>query len=268
MASNTNTSKTKNVIALVGKGGVGKTTLAAIIINRLIAHQCRPILVVDADPNTGLDNQLGIKIKSTIGTIREETKDSVQQGLVVNITKQQLLEIKIAESLVEAQDFDFIAMGRPEGPGCYCYANNILRSAVAKLSAQYPYVVIDNEAGLENLSRRLNKSVNLMIIVSDPSNQGLRTVERIYQLAQDMGIHYDQLALCVNRLHTETLSDEILDLQKRINADYLVGLEEDPEILERGEQGLNLLELAQENPTVQKIEAFLTEANQFEFSSN
>ena len=142
-------------IAITGKGGVGKTTVAALTVARLIARGCRPVLAVDADPNTCLDGALGVKAVKTIGGVREEAREIAGKGLAAGASKQQLLEMKIAESLVEGDDFDLIAMGRPEGPGCYCYANNVLKQAIGTIAENYAYVVIDNEAGLENLSRRM-----------------------------------------------------------------------------------------------------------------
>src|SRR5512137_3064466 len=114
-------------IAITGKGGVGKTTVAGLVVTRLIAAGRKPVLAVDADPNTCLDTVLGVRPRQTIGGVREEARQIAGKGLSAGISKQDLLEIKIAESLVEANDFDFLAMGRPEGPGCYCFANNVLR---------------------------------------------------------------------------------------------------------------------------------------------
>lgn len=255
--------KTQITIAIVGKGGVGKTTMSGIIINRLIKHNCEPILVVDADPNTGLDTALGIKVDKTVGGIREETRTIVKNGTVVNISKQELLEIKIAESLVEAEKFDFIAMGRPEGPGCYCYANSVLKSTLGKISHEYPYIVIDNEAGLENLSRRLSNEVNLLILVSDPSKQGMRTIERLYALTHEMGIKYNQLGLIINRLRNSDHSDEILNLKSKIQADYLIEIQDNLEIIQLSEAGKDLLHLPENNEVLKSIDLFLSSAGLF-----
>ena len=145
-------------IAITGKGGVGKTTLAGLLISRLIASGRRPVLAVDADPNSCLDHVLGVRMKQTIGGVREEARIIAGKGLSAGVSKQELLELKISESLVESSDFDFLAMGRPEGPGCYCYANNVLKSALEKIAHEYPWVVIDNEAGLENLKAILTEA--------------------------------------------------------------------------------------------------------------
>ncbi len=240
------------VIAISGKGGVGKSTVAGLLISRLIANQCRPVLAVDADPNICLDDILGIRIDKTIGGVREEAREIAGKGMSNGISKQQLLEMKIEESIVETNDFDLIAMGRPEGPGCYCYANNVLKNALTRLSGQYPYVVLDNEAGLENLSRRIIQKVNLLIMISDPSKRGLKTVRRLHTLSNDMGIQYDQLAIFVNRMRRDEFSEDALEIKSSTEADYLIGLPDDIELAEAAEQGEALLTI-QENNSVAKI---------------
>ena len=252
--------KTKNrIIAIVGKGGVGKTTIAGIIVNRMISRGNHPILVVDADPNIGLDLALGINAENSVGKIREETRKSVQNGEIVHISKQELLELKINESIVETEYFDFIAMGRPEGPGCYCYANNVLKSILSNLSHQYPYIVIDNEAGLENLSRRLVPEVDLLIIISDPSNQGLRTVQRLADLVKEMGINYKKLALIVNKLRHENSTAGFMSIKKNINANFYLEINEDSDVLGISENGQSVFTLPENNPTLQIIEKFLSD---------
>lgn len=247
-------------IAIIGKGGVGKTTVAALIAGRLIAKGRMPLLAVDADPNTCLDAALGVKVTNTIGAAREDARKAAGSGKTAGISKQELLNMKISEGLVEAEGFDLIAMGRSEGPGCYCYANNVLKQAIAKLSQNYPYVVIDNEAGLENLSRRIVTHVNLLVMVADPSRQGGRTAKRLYDLAREMEIRYDRLALVFNRLNESRLSDESKKVSKETKADLMAALPSDPTLAKFGESGESLLGVPKDNAVVYGIECLLSQA--------
>ena len=246
-------------IAITGKGGVGKTTVAALLITQLIRKGCSPVLAVDADPNTCLDGTLGVSVEKTIGSVREEAREIAGKGMATGIAKQELLELKIAESLVEAKDFDLIAMGRPEGPGCYCYANNVLKSALGEIAASYPYVVLDNEAGLENLSRRIVQKVDLLVMVADPSRRGLDTVQRLYELTVEMGVVYAKLAIVVNRLRRDKTLEYIEELQTKIQADFLVTLPDDEELALFAEDGKNLMDVSAENVVGQRVQEFLSE---------
>ncbi|NOY74258.1 MAG: AAA family ATPase [Kiritimatiellaeota bacterium] len=246
-----------HIIAITGKGGVGKTTLSALIVTRLIATGHTPVLAVDADPNSCLDASLGVKAEHTIGGVREEAREIAGKGMAAGISKQELLEFKIGESLVEADDFDLIAMGRPEGPGCYCYANSVLKQAIGTIADSYPYVVIDNEAGLENLSRRIVKKVDLMIMVADPSMRGIETLERLHELTNEMDIEYGKLALIVNRMRKKELPRTVVELGKRIEADHLIGLPDDEEIADFAEKGKNLMLISEKNTVAIKIDELL-----------
>ena len=234
-------------IAITGKGGVGKTTIAGLITLGLIARGNKPVLAVDADPNSCLDAALGVSVEKSVGSVREEAREAAGKGMSSGISKQQLIELKIAESLVEAEDFDLIAMGRPEGPGCYCYANNVLKSVLSEITSQYPYTVLDNEAGLENLSRRIVQNVDVMVVVTDPSQKGLETVNRLHSLANEMGIKYNKLAVIVNRLRSEKLPYRASEISKQVGADFLIGLPDDPEIANAAENAESLKSLSPEN---------------------
>jgi CO dehydrogenase maturation factor len=245
------------MIAVTGKGGVGKTTLAALMVAGLIRQNRGPVLAVDADPNSCLDGALGVKVDKTVGGVREEAREIAGKGLATGVAKQEILELKIAESLVEAADFDLIAMGRPEGPGCYCYANNVLKATLQEIARNYPVVVIDNEAGLENVSRRIVTAVDLLVIVTDPSQRGMATVERLWGLAREMGVQYRQLAILVNRLRNGVLSPWAQELKERTGAEFLVALPEDEEIARLNEEGKNLLEISRSNPVIGKLQELL-----------
>jgi CO dehydrogenase maturation factor len=243
------------IIAITGKGGVGKTTIAALVVRQLVSRGKTPVLAVDADPNSCLDAALGVKAGKTVGQAREETRDEAQKGLA-GISKQELLRLKIEESLIESQGFDLIAMGRPEGPGCYCYANNVLKSVIGEIAGHYPEVVLDNEAGLENLSRRIVQKVDTLIMVSDPSNAGLNTLLRLHGLAGEMNIRYGQLIIIINRLRGD-MPAHAAEIRRLTGADAVFGLPDDPEIARLAEQGGNFLELSDSNPVVKAADALI-----------
>jgi CO dehydrogenase maturation factor len=246
-----------NIVAITGKGGVGKTTVAALLSILSTRRGWRPILAVDADPNTCLDAALGVTVQKTIGGIREEAREIAGKGLLSGISKQELLSLKIRECIVEDKDFDLIAMGRPEGPGCYCYANNVLKSVLDEISSHYPMVVLDNEAGLENLSRRIVQKVNLLVLVSDPTKRGMDTVRRLHTLAREMDIRFDRLAIIINRIRKEEPDAAIATLRTDIGADYVVNLPENPELAEIAECGKSLWALSSQNAVIGRLGAFL-----------
>ncbi|MRR36242.1 carbon monoxide dehydrogenase [bacterium] len=243
-------------IAITGKGGTGKTTIAAAIVACLIDKGMTPVLAVDADPNSCLDQVLGVEVRKTVGRIREESRDASSQA--TGIAKRELVELRIAEGLVEGNDFDLIAMGRPEGPGCYCYANNLFSDVISELSSHYPFIVLDNEAGLENLSRRLYKKTDLLVIVGDPSKRGLQTIRRLYELAREMDIAYDRLAVVVNMLRTGEISEEAAALANEVGADFILGLPFDPELSLAAEQGRSMLAVDMANPILSRVSGFIS----------
>ncbi len=247
-------------IAITGKGGVGKTTVAALVVRRLIAGGRGPVLAVDADPNTCLDTALGVKAEHTVGGVREEARVLAGEGNTTGVAKQELLRVKIAQSLVESSDFDLIAMGRPEGPGCYCFANNALRAALKEIADDYPFVVMDNEAGLENLSRRIVRDLDLMIMVADPSRQGLETMRRLSALAREMKIEVRKLALVINRSRRDALPPSAAQLQAETGAALVFSLPDDDELRSLSENGGSLQILPNANRVVAGIDRLLLDA--------
>jgi len=249
------------LIAISGKGGVGKTTIAGIIVNRLIKNGKKPVLAIDADPNNCFNDVLGVEIEKTVGGVREEAREIAGKGMSAGISKQELLEMKIAESLVEEDDFDLIAMGRPEGEGCYCYANSVLKSTIKKISKNYPFVVLDNEAGLENLSRRIVQEVDVLVMVADPSKQGIETVKRLYSLANEMKIKFQKLVILINRLRDDKLPVSVNGLMDITEKKLIIGLQDNKELAEFAEEGKSVLELADDNPVIKKIDELLNRIN-------
>src|SRR3990170_6405402 len=195
-------------IAVCGKGGTGKTTFAGMIIRYLLEKKKGPVLAVDADANANLNEVLGIDIKATIGEMRELMKEEVPPGM----TKDVWFEYKVQEALTEAKGFDLLAMGRPEGAGCYCAANTLARKYIDLLTENYPYIVIDNEAGMEHFSRLTTRDVDLLFILSDASRRGIITAARIRDLIRQLKLNISRDVLVLNRIAgplREDTSEEI-----------------------------------------------------------
>jgi len=225
-------------IAISGKGGTGKTTIAALIIRWLSDHLTKSILAVDADSNVNLNDLLGVEIKETVGGIREEMK-SLVSNLPGGMSKSQYLEYKIQASLVERSEFDLVAMGRPEGPGCYCYANNLLRDILATLGSNYEFVVIDNEAGMEHLSRRTTQRVDYLLIVSDPTPRGIVAAGRIGRLLEELETRVKARYLILNRTALP-LADSIKEWLDKEGLDLLAAVPEDEILLNSDRAGKTL----------------------------
>jgi len=237
-------------LSITGKGGVGKTTIAALAVRWLQANGQGPVLAVDADPNLCLDALLGVSCAATVGGVREQAKHITQSQSVSagGMGKTELLDMKIQEALVEADKFDLIAMGRPEGPGCYCYANNALRGILARLADHYASVVIDNEAGLENLSRRTVLQTDWLVFVSDPSARGLKTARRLYDLALELEVKAAMMGFVVNRLRDDDPLQQAHALFAGTPVAILGGIPEDEEIARRDAMSLPIIDLPDRNP--------------------
>ena len=186
-------------IAVAGKGGTGKTTTCSLIIRSLIEKNKGSILALDADPNSNLNEFLGVDVLNTVGMIREDFKKNAPR-LAGGIYKDQLVEMNIHQALVESRGFDLLVMGRGEGPGCYCYANNLFKRYIDILQENYDYIVMDNEAGMEHLSRRTTSDVNYLLIISDPSPKGILTASRIKDLSDEININAEKIFLVVSRV--------------------------------------------------------------------
>jgi len=184
-------------IALAGKGGTGKTTLAGLLVKYLIKHHKTPVLAVDADSNSNLNEVLGVAVSGTLGNAREDMKKgNVPSGM----TKDVFMSMKLEQSVVESESFDLVVMGRPEGSGCYCAANSLLTGFLEKLVDNYPYIVMDNEAGMEHVSRLTTKNVDVLLLVSDPSRRGLQAALRIDELARELNIGVGKSYLVINQV--------------------------------------------------------------------
>jgi CO dehydrogenase maturation factor len=250
-------------IAVAGKGGTGKTTITALLIKYLVENKKGSVLAIDADPSTNLNLALGVPLEETVGDIREETLQEVKGGSSLSgMSKPDYLELRVNQALVEEEGFDLLAMGRPEGPGCYCAANNMLRVCVDHLSKSYDYVVIDNEAGLEHLSRRTTRDVDLLLIVSDPTTRGLIAAARVAELIHELHTHAGQVGLVVNRVMSGNGDEPQLapPLQQIItdNNLQLLGLiPQDPTVAEFDALGKPLAELPPDAPVRKRVEEII-----------
>ncbi len=189
---------TPKVIALAGKGGTGKTTTSALLIKYLISRKMTPILAVDADANANLNELLGLDIGMTIGEIRKDLKGELPIGM----TRDQFMEMKIQQAIIEESGYDLLVMGQPDGPGCYCSANQYLAMTMDRLASNYKYIIVDNEAGMEHLSRLNLHSIDYLLIVSDPSARGILTARRIAEITEPLGLEVKNKHLIVNRTPT------------------------------------------------------------------
>lgn len=188
-------------IALAGKGGTGKTTIAALLIQSLGSRVRGPLLAIDADPATNLHMALGVRDPATVGDIREQMTETAQAGqLGVSISRHEYLTREIRMALEEARKFDLLAMGRPEGQGCYCAVNHLLREIIDDMGRTYEYIVIDNEAGMEHISRRTTRDVDLLLLVTDPTLRGVHTAAEMAKLAGELEVNVKDTQLIVNRV--------------------------------------------------------------------
>lgn len=191
-----------HVIAVAGKGGVGKTTLTGLIIQYLGEKGKGPILAVDADANSNLNEVLGVKVDATLGDVREEVARSEMakdNPIPAGMTKADYMEFKFDDALVEEDDFDLLVMGRTQGKGCYCFVNGLLQAQLQRLEKNYPYIIVDNEAGMEHISRGVLPSMQTAILVSDCSRRGVQAVGRIAKLIEECDMHPRQIGLIINR---------------------------------------------------------------------
>jgi CO dehydrogenase maturation factor len=212
-------------IAVAGKGGTGKTTLCGMIIDYLGKAGKGPILAVDADPNSNLNEVLGVEVKTTLGDIREKMqyKDAADESLPPNMTKQEYTEYMFSDALVEEDNYDLLVMGRTQGEGCYCYINGVLKSQIDKYKGGYKYIVVDNEAGLEHISRGILPHIDVLLLVSDASRRGIQAVGRISLMVDELKLKPGVSKLIVNRAPGGVLDDGIKDEITKQNLD-LVGV--------------------------------------------
>ena len=199
-----------HTIAVAGKGGVGKTTTCGMMIDYLCKKGNGPLLVVDADANSNLNEVLGIEVETTLGTIREEMARAEMKGTIpAGMTKADYAEIKFNSALIEEDDYDMLVMGRTQGKGCYCYVNGVLKSQVDKYAKNYSYIVMDNEAGLEHVARGTLPHVDTMLLISDCSRRGVQAVARVAEMIEEMELKPSRMGVIINRAPGGVLDDGV-----------------------------------------------------------
>ncbi len=233
-------------IAMAGKGGTGKTTVAGFLIKYLVKKGKIPVLAVDADANANLNEVLGVPIKETLGTGREEMKDGiVKQGM----TKQVFMEIKLAEAIVEGEGFDLIAMGRPEGAGCYCAANSLLTMYLGQLIDNYPYMVMDNEAGMEHISRLTTNNIDILLTVADSSIRGIETTFRINKLVDELKVKAKKKYLIINQAR-DGLNDSLKKAVDKFELNLAGIIPKDDDLYDFDMKGNPTSSLPDDNPAM------------------
>ena len=237
------------IIAVAGKGGTGKTTLCGMIVKHLAEREKGHILAVDADPNSNLNEVLGVPAPKTLGEIREEVlKSNADDGMPGGMTKQEYMDFMFGDALAEEDNFDLLLMGRTQGEGCYCFINGVLRTQIDKYSSTYSHIVIDNEAGLEHISRGTLPKVDTLILVSDCSRRGIQAAGRAAVLVEDLKLKPETLKLVVNRAPNGEIAEGILEEIKNQNLDLLGTIPQDEAVYHYDSEGKPIVDVPTDSP--------------------
>jgi len=240
-----------HVIAVAGKGGVGKTTLCGLMIDYLAKKGKTPILAVDADANSNLNEVLGVEVEMTLGEIREEVSRaemSKENPIPAGMTKADYMDFMFGRCLAEEDDYDLLVMGRSQGKGCYCFVNGLLQTQLARLTPNYPYIVVDNEAGMEHISRGILPKVDTFILVSDCSRRGVQAVGRIAELIKECEMKPDSVGLIVNRAPNGELNEGTKDEIEKQGLHLLGVIPQDTDVYEYDCDGKPTVELPETSP--------------------
>jgi CO dehydrogenase maturation factor len=245
-------------IAFAGKGGTGKTSLASLTIRFLVNRKRGVVLAVDADPNSCMDQALGVTVHATVGQLREDSLNAIRGSgdRPGGMSMEQLFDFQVQSSVIESEGFDLLVMGRPEGPGCYCAANNIIRKYTDKLSESYHYVVIDNEAGMEHLSRRTTNKVSLLIIVSDPTVRGIKTARRLHNLVAELHLDVDKRVVVINK-SSNSGNDGLVSLAQELGIEVAGLIPYDDAIAEFDHHGRAVYTLREDSKAVKALSEML-----------
>ena len=240
-----------HIIAVAGKGGVGKTTLTGLLIQYLCESGKKPVLAVDADANANLNEVLGVGIECTLGELREEIEragvDSRYQ-IPVGMTKQAYLEARLSDAITEEDDYDLMVMGRTQGQGCYCFVNGLVQTQIQKLQSNYPYVVVDNEAGMEHISRGLIPTMEIAILVSDCSRRGVQAAGRIVALMKELNFKPKTVGLIVNRAPEGKLDAGTMEEVEKQGLTLLGVVPQDQDVYQYDCDGKPIVRLPKDSP--------------------
>ena len=253
-----------HVIAVAGKGGVGKTTLCGMLILYLCEQKKGPILAVDADANSNLNEVLGVKVETTLGDVREEIAQAEiakESPIPKGMSKADYAELRFEDALVEDDDFDLLVMGRTQGKGCYCFVNGLLQSQLAKYQNHYPYIVVDNEAGMEHISRGILPSMQTAILVSDCSRRGVQAVGRIARLIDECGMKPDTVGLIINRAPGGKLNAGIQEEIENQGLHLLGVVPQDEDVYEYDCEGKPTTDLPEDNPVKKALREIVSNLN-------
>ena len=248
-----------HTIAVAGKGGVGKTTTCGMIVEYLSSQKKGPILVVDADANSNLNEVLGVEVETSLGDIREEMAQAELKGNVIptGMTKAEYAEFKFNSALIEEDDFDMLVMGRTQGKGCYCYVNGVLKTQIDKYAKNYRYMVMDNEAGLEHVARGTLPHVDTMLLISDCSRRGVQAVARIAEMIGDLELKPGQMGVIINRAPGGVLDDGVKEEIDKHGLTLLGVLPQDEAVYRCDCAGQPSAKLPESNPVKQALHGIL-----------
>lgn len=253
-----------HVIAVAGKGGVGKTTLCGLLIQYLGEKGKGPILAVDADANSNLNEVLGVEVDMTLGDVREEiahAEMAKESPIPAGVSKADYAEFKFNSALVEDDDFDLLVMGRTQGKGCYCYVNGLLQAQLTKYQKNYPYIVVDNEAGMEHISRGVLPSMQTAILVSDCSRRGVQAVGRIARLIEECDMHPQQIGLIINRAPNGELNEGTKEEIEKQGLHLLGVVPQDEMVYEYDCDGNPTVKLPEDNPVKKALREIVDKLN-------
>ncbi len=247
-----------HTIAVAGKGGVGKTTTCGMMIDYLCKKHSGPVLVVDADANSNLNEVLGVEVDATLGQIREEMANAELKGTIpAGMTKADYAEFKFNSALIEEDDFDMLVMGRTQGKGCYCYVNGVLKTQVDKYAKNYSYIVMDNEAGLEHVARGTLPHVDTMLLISDCSRRGVQAVARIAEMIEQMELKPTTMGLIINRAPEGKLDDGVKAEIEKHGLTLLGVLPQDESVYRCDCEGAPSARLPESNPVKAALRGIL-----------